>query len=76
MMAREMDMSEAEFARLVKGCCEIINRVEDYGERQRQLRAYLDAVCVKPFWAEPIRVMASGGWYYSADEWMAAHTQG
>jgi hypothetical protein len=35
-----------------------------------QVLAYHD---VPEFWREPVRVMAQGGWYYGADEWMAKY---
>ncbi len=66
-------MSEAEFAKAVRLCCEIINRIEDWTGRRDAIDVIL--LDYHPFWREPIRVMAMGGYYYSADEWMAAHAQ-
>lgn len=69
-------MGEIDFARHVKECS-LFMMVLSYGMARDKIEDYLatNIPDSEAFWREPIRVMAMGGYYCGADEWMKDHTE-
>jgi hypothetical protein len=55
---------------LIEPC---IQHSEGFGSQIEQIKAVFDYFEVPEFWREPVRVMAQGSTYYSAEDWHAKH---
>lgn len=70
---RETNMNPSEFAAYVSMCEEIVRKADGHWvPREKFIEALADC---PEFWREPVRVMAQGGYYYSADEWMEKYVE-
>lgn len=66
-------MIEDEFKSAVRKMCMHIFKRPKGGSYISQEDAAPFVIALPEFWREPARVMASCGWYASADEWMKEH---
>lgn len=69
-------MPKEDFAKHVKACNHLMFTLDGYDNQTNAIGHYLATNGIDEFWREPIRVMAMGGYYYSADAWMAQHGEG
>ena len=70
------EVMQTRFAHWV-GLLEPYFRHEEYWweDGHSNLATIFDFFEVPEFWREPVRVMAQGACYYSADKWMATHVK-